>query len=530
MPSQRRKPPAEAAPPPSDDDDAASVGSDSALSGTVNDDNSSSKSQPRKVIVKDRDAYPVAGISKPGPNDVLCGRGGGTNNHTGNIRFRKLVNKHKMSYLAATKVEKPKVAREVVKIWRAMDPPGRFLARTSGDGDKGEEKKSPGGGKDGKDSGVVWHDVGDKKAREKASQCLRERTPEVMPFVKKLQAQHQVALAPKAEEEAARAQAAAAEARARAARGHMSPHLGGPGAMADPAMSARFAAAHNRQRGPPQQSLSAEARAAYAQIHRQQMHQQAASASPHPHQHPRGGSNISSQFLVAPGSGASSSMSQKHAHMMQHQGGGRGNNWGAFSNQDPDFANSEGFTQFDNNAFANNYAFQRQNGGGGGQFQNQPGVNHPRAQALWEQQQASMMQQQQQQQQAAAHMHGGMGHMQQQGGIGMGMGAMAGQRQPQQHPPPQDEDENDELTLEEYQRSLEEYISRECGLTPEDAARAVDPEEARREAMEESRGSSWIKSFHSIDTQSMSADGMASITSQSIRNMAMAELAGAAGG
>jgi hypothetical protein len=38
----------------------------------------------------------------------------------------------------------------------------------------------------------VWYDVGDKKAREKASQCLRERTPDVIPFVREIQRQQDV--------------------------------------------------------------------------------------------------------------------------------------------------------------------------------------------------------------------------------------------------------------------------------------------------------------------------------------------------
>uniref|UniRef100_A0A7S1CY08 DUF6824 domain-containing protein n=1 Tax=Cyclophora tenuis TaxID=216820 RepID=A0A7S1CY08_CYCTE len=115
--------------------------------------------------------YPMSGIDYPGMNDVMCGRGGGTNNHIGNIRFRQLVNEHKLRYLAASKVDKPKVAMDVVQIWRNLDPPGRFLTKT--DASQGDDS--------------LWHDVGDKKAREKASQCLRERTPDVMPFVKKLQ-------------------------------------------------------------------------------------------------------------------------------------------------------------------------------------------------------------------------------------------------------------------------------------------------------------------------------------------------------
>ena len=114
--------------------------------------------------------FPLNDIDHPGVNDVMCGRGGGTNNHIGNVRFRQLVNGHKLRYLAASKVEKPMVAREVVQIWRNLNPPGRFLAQDKSQGEN-----------------ALWNDIGDKKAREKASQCLRERTADVVPFVKQLE-------------------------------------------------------------------------------------------------------------------------------------------------------------------------------------------------------------------------------------------------------------------------------------------------------------------------------------------------------
>jgi len=93
-----------------------------------------------------------------------------TNNHAGNIRFRQLINVHKLRYLEATKVQKPNVAREVVEIWRAQSPPGRFLTM-SNDSNANTSQT------------IIWHDVGDNKARMKASQCLRERTPDVIPIV-----------------------------------------------------------------------------------------------------------------------------------------------------------------------------------------------------------------------------------------------------------------------------------------------------------------------------------------------------------
>ena len=117
-------------------------------------------------------------VTKLRENDVLLGRGGGTNNHAGNVKFRKLVNEHKLRYLAASKVDKPKVAREVVQLWRQMNPPGRFLARQ--DEDKKEKAT---------EENTIWYDVGDKKANAKASQCLRERTPEVMPYLRQLREQ-----------------------------------------------------------------------------------------------------------------------------------------------------------------------------------------------------------------------------------------------------------------------------------------------------------------------------------------------------
>jgi hypothetical protein len=115
-------------------------------------------------------------IRHPGEHDLLLGRGGGTNNHSGNIKFRRLVNEHKLRYMFCPKLEKPKVARDVVALWRALSPPGRFLSCP-------EMKRGPGSVKDCENE---WFEVGDRKAREKASQCLRERTPNIAPFLRRL--------------------------------------------------------------------------------------------------------------------------------------------------------------------------------------------------------------------------------------------------------------------------------------------------------------------------------------------------------
>ncbi|KAI2493800.1 hypothetical protein MHU86_20723 [Fragilaria crotonensis] len=67
-------------------------------------------------------------ITKPTEHDVLCGRGGGTNNHPGNVKFRNVINEYKLRYSLHPRL-KTKVARDVVDAWRRLDPPGRFLAK-----------------------------------------------------------------------------------------------------------------------------------------------------------------------------------------------------------------------------------------------------------------------------------------------------------------------------------------------------------------------------------------------------------------
>jgi len=59
-------------------------------------------------------------------------------------------------------------AWRVVNIIRNLDPPGRFLAPIR-ESDKNSKLD---------DGSILWQDVGDKKARAKASQCLREKKVE----------------------------------------------------------------------------------------------------------------------------------------------------------------------------------------------------------------------------------------------------------------------------------------------------------------------------------------------------------------
>ena len=80
-----------------------------------------------------------------------------TNHHEGNKRYRKMVEQRKVDYVNSKRLDKPLVALDIIRAWRAQSPPGRFL--------KYEELPD------------TWSDVGDKKAREKTSQALREKAP-----------------------------------------------------------------------------------------------------------------------------------------------------------------------------------------------------------------------------------------------------------------------------------------------------------------------------------------------------------------
>ena len=83
---------------------------------------------------------------------LLLGRGGATNNHIGNKRFRSIVADHQREYLGARKKEKAVIARKIVSI--IQENGGRFLKRSF--------------------ESDVWVEVNDKKATEKTSQALRE--------------------------------------------------------------------------------------------------------------------------------------------------------------------------------------------------------------------------------------------------------------------------------------------------------------------------------------------------------------------
>lgn len=72
---------------------------------------------------------------------------------------------HRPDYVRAPKIQKPSVARVIVRAIRNGDPPGRFLRKD--------------------DKSGHWIDIGDKKAAEKTSQALREKTNEEREKVRK---------------------------------------------------------------------------------------------------------------------------------------------------------------------------------------------------------------------------------------------------------------------------------------------------------------------------------------------------------
>merc|ERR1712183_1020127 len=54
--------------------------------------------------------WPLCDVRDPHSNDVLYGRGGGTNHHPGNKRYRKLVEGRKVDYVNSKRLDKPLVA------------------------------------------------------------------------------------------------------------------------------------------------------------------------------------------------------------------------------------------------------------------------------------------------------------------------------------------------------------------------------------------------------------------------------------
>ena len=97
------------------------------------------------------------GVEKPNKHDVLHGRGGNINTHSGNIYFRSLIEDNKRNYLTTTiKRQKREITDSIIQM--ISNRGGRFLSR--------DEKSG------------LWTQVSEEKARDKTSQALRENAPE----------------------------------------------------------------------------------------------------------------------------------------------------------------------------------------------------------------------------------------------------------------------------------------------------------------------------------------------------------------
>ena len=107
---------------------------------------SSSSKKPSKYANKEP-------VHRPTPEDILAGRGGGTNRHDGNIRFRDEARKLRMVYKDDETDRRTKFLLSQELVTRVRQYGGRFL-------DKGHDGK--------------WYEMDEKSARKKASQVLRE--------------------------------------------------------------------------------------------------------------------------------------------------------------------------------------------------------------------------------------------------------------------------------------------------------------------------------------------------------------------
>lgn len=94
-------------------------------------------------------------------HDIVCGRGAPVNWQKGNQFFRDLIVEHQTEYLCSKRIDKPKIATEVMGMIKSNG--GRFVRRV----------KSSYGGRFG------WEEIPEKRAYEKVCQALREGAPEL---------------------------------------------------------------------------------------------------------------------------------------------------------------------------------------------------------------------------------------------------------------------------------------------------------------------------------------------------------------
>ena len=94
------------------------------------------------------------GIVSPQPNDVLCGRGAGVNQHPGNVSYRLAIQSQKINYLQSIPMEKKRIIQSIVE-----NVKGRFL--------KADPKTE------------LWDCITLEQAKKKTGQALREDAPKI---------------------------------------------------------------------------------------------------------------------------------------------------------------------------------------------------------------------------------------------------------------------------------------------------------------------------------------------------------------
>jgi hypothetical protein len=95
--------------------------------------------------------YIVDGINA---DDVLCGQGGESNNHEGNVQYLTCVGRNRPDYATASPTKKTAIALEVMK--EVVDMGGRFLKK---------DKKAN-----------RWYLASDRAVRNKVTQALRDKS------------------------------------------------------------------------------------------------------------------------------------------------------------------------------------------------------------------------------------------------------------------------------------------------------------------------------------------------------------------
>lgn len=101
------------------------------------------------------DMTPLPDDFTPGEKDVVCSWARQNHRHSGNIRFRKLVDEHAPAYVKAeTKYEKTKVIADLIDKVRKDSPDGGFVKRDFYSG--------------------RWYEIGIERARDKVGHAIRK--------------------------------------------------------------------------------------------------------------------------------------------------------------------------------------------------------------------------------------------------------------------------------------------------------------------------------------------------------------------